>query len=51
LLTRSDTITTVDRAEDVLHSGRARSAATVERMRDLLDDGADVDALLSLADP
>jgi hypothetical protein len=50
LLTRSDTITTVDRAEGVVQSGRARNAATVERMRDLLEDGADVDAVLDLAD-
>ena len=49
LLTRSDTITTVDRAEDVVQSGRARNAATVERMRALVVDGVDVDAVFDLA--
>lgn len=49
LLTRSDTITTVDRAEDIVRSGRARNAATVERMHELLTDGADVDAILELS--
>ncbi|MWG33089.1 phosphotransacetylase family protein [Halomarina oriensis] len=49
LLTRSDTITTVDRAEDVVRSGRARNAATVERMHDLLEEDLDVEALLELS--
>lgn len=49
LLVGSDTITTVDRAEDVVRAGRARDERTVKRMRDLLDDYADVDAILDLA--
>lgn len=48
LLVGSDTITTVDRAEDVVRAGRARDERTVERMRDLLADYADVDAVLDL---
>ncbi|MFC5973381.1 phosphotransacetylase family protein [Halomarina salina] len=50
LLSRSDTITTVDRAEEVVRSGRARNAETVERMRDLVVDGVDVDAVFDLAE-
>ncbi|MFB6171812.1 MAG: phosphotransacetylase family protein [Haloarculaceae archaeon] len=46
LLVQSDTITTVERAEDVVSSGRTRDAETVARMRSLLTDHADVDALL-----
>ena len=42
----SDTLTTVDRAEDVIRSGRTRDARTVEVMRELLETHADVDALL-----
>jgi len=48
LLVRSDTRTTVDRIEEVLTSGRTRTAGTVERMRELLEDGVDLDALLGL---
>ena len=46
LLVQSDTLTTVERAEDVIRSGRTRDAETVERMRELLHDHADVDAIL-----
>jgi BioD-like phosphotransacetylase family protein len=46
LLVRGDTMTTIDRAEGVVRSGRTRDARTVERMRELLADHADVDALL-----
>jgi hypothetical protein len=46
LLVQSDTITTIDRAEDVIRSGRTRDRETVERMGDLLGEHADVDALL-----
>jgi BioD-like phosphotransacetylase family protein len=46
LLVQSDTLTTVERAEDVVRSGRTRDAETVERMRELLHDHADVDAIL-----
>ncbi|UIP01430.1 phosphotransacetylase family protein (plasmid) [Halobaculum sp. CBA1158] len=42
----SDTLTTVDRAEDVIRSGRTRDERTVEVMRDLLETHADVAALL-----
>lgn len=48
LLVRTDTMTTIDRAEDVIRSGRTRDAATVERMRTLLEEYADVDVLLDL---
>jgi len=46
LLVQSDTRTTIDRVEDVLHSGRTRTGEDVERMRALLDSGVDVDAVL-----
>ncbi|MFC4551859.1 MULTISPECIES: phosphotransacetylase family protein [Halorussus] len=46
LLVQSDTLTTVERAEDVVRSGRTRDAETVERMERLLGDHADVDAIL-----
>ncbi|NHN49060.1 phosphotransacetylase family protein [Halostella sp. JP-L12] len=46
LLVQTDTLTTVDRAEDVVRSGRTRDAATVDAMRALLTDHADVDGLL-----
>ena len=46
LLVRSDTLSAVERAEGVVRSGRTRDAETVERMRTLLEDHADVDAIL-----
>ncbi|MFH5798594.1 phosphotransacetylase family protein [Haladaptatus sp. CMAA 1911] len=46
LLVQADTLTTIERAEDVVRSGRTRDEATVERMGELLHDHADVDALL-----
>ncbi|WP_440006535.1 phosphotransacetylase family protein [Halomicrococcus sp. SG-WS-1] len=46
LLVQTDTLTAVERAEDVVRSGRTRNAETVERMRELLHDHADVDSLL-----
>ncbi|WP_135822445.1 phosphotransacetylase family protein [Halostella litorea] len=46
LLVRTDTLTTVDRAEEVVRSGRTRDAGTVEAMRELLSDHADVEGLL-----
>ena len=46
LLVRTDTKTTLDRAEDVVRSGRTRDAETVARMGELLVDYADVDAML-----
>ncbi|WP_254544056.1 phosphotransacetylase family protein [Halomarina pelagica] len=50
LTVQTDTITAVERAEDVLRQGRARSAETVDVMRGLLEDGADVDGMLALAE-
>lgn len=41
-----DTLATVERVEDVVSSGRTRDAHTVDRMRGLLDEHADVDAVL-----
>jgi len=46
LLAPGDTLSVVDRAESVLDGGRARDAGTVDRMRDLLYDHADIDAIL-----
>ncbi|WP_435178333.1 phosphotransacetylase family protein [Halorussus sp. AFM4] len=46
LLVQSDTLTTIERAEDVVRSGRTRDAETVAAMRDLLHDHADVEAIL-----
>lgn len=46
LAVRTDTLTTVERAEDLVKSGRVRDEETVERMRSLLVDHADVEALL-----
>lgn len=46
LLVRTDTMTTIDRAEDIVRRGRTRDAATVERMEELLTDYADIDAIL-----
>jgi BioD-like phosphotransacetylase family protein len=46
LLVETDTLTTVDRAEEVVRSGRTRDAETVATMRSLLADHADVDGLL-----
>jgi len=46
LLVQTDTLTTVDRAEEVVRSGRTRDAETVDAMQALLADHADVDGLL-----
>ncbi|WP_336133513.1 phosphotransacetylase family protein [Natronomonas amylolytica] len=46
LLVRTDTKTTIDRAETVISSGRTRDADTVDRMSELLGDYADIDAML-----
>jgi BioD-like N-terminal domain of phosphotransacetylase len=48
LLVQSDTRTTIDRVEDVLHSGRTRDPDSVARMGELLADGVDVPGLLEL---
>ncbi|MDX1745980.1 MAG: phosphotransacetylase family protein, partial [Halobacteriales archaeon] len=46
LSVRSDTLATVERAENVVRSGRTRNADTVARMRDLLEEHARVDLFL-----
>lgn len=46
LLVNADTLSTVERAEAVVRSGRVRDAETVDRMQSLLAEHADVDALL-----
>ena len=46
LVVNADTLTTLERTEAVISSGRTRDARTVERMRDLLFEHADVDALI-----
>jgi BioD-like phosphotransacetylase family protein len=46
LLVQSDTLTTIERAEDIVRSGRTRDAETVETMRNLLHDHADVEAIV-----
>ncbi|MFB6073229.1 MAG: phosphotransacetylase family protein [Halobacterium sp.] len=43
---QSDTLTTVERAENLVRGGRVRDAETVDVMQTLLHDHADVDALL-----
>lgn len=49
LLVQGNTLTTVERAESVLRSGRVRDAATVDRVRELVTDHADVDTLIDSA--
>lgn len=46
LLVQSDTLTTIERAESIVSSGRTRDAETVDRIQKLLAEHADVDALL-----
>ncbi|MDL5362154.1 phosphotransacetylase family protein [Halalkalicoccus sp. NIPERK01] len=46
MVVRSDTLSTIDRAEDVVRRGRTRSPETVERMGELLDEHADVEAIV-----
>lgn len=46
LSVRTDTLTTVERAEDVVRSGRTRDEETVDRIRTLLSDHAAVDEIL-----
>jgi len=48
LLVDTDTLTAVERAEDVVHDGRTRDAETVATMRELLTDHADVATILDL---
>ncbi|WP_255194230.1 phosphotransacetylase family protein [Natronobeatus ordinarius] len=46
LLVQTETLTTVERAEDVVRSGRTRDERTVAEMESLLVDHANVDAIL-----
>ena len=46
LLSNADTLSTLERAEDVIRGGRTRDEHTVDVMESLLTDHADVDALL-----
>ncbi|ADB60524.1 DRTGG domain protein [Haloterrigena turkmenica DSM 5511] len=46
LSVQTDTLTTVERAEDVVRSGRTRDAETVDRMAELLTDHTAVDSIL-----
>ncbi|MFA9415558.1 phosphotransacetylase family protein [Natrinema sp. HArc-T2] len=46
LSVQTDTLATVERAEDVIRSGRTRDAETVDRMEQLLSDHAAVDSIL-----
>lgn len=46
LSVRSDTLTTIDRAESVVSGGRTRDERTVWRMRELLDDHAEIDTIV-----
>ncbi|WP_435347457.1 phosphotransacetylase family protein [Haloarchaeobius sp. HRN-SO-5] len=46
MVLQSNTITAVERAEDVIRVGRTRNEATVDRMGELLAAHADLDALL-----
>ncbi|WP_336023045.1 phosphotransacetylase family protein [Halobellus salinisoli] len=49
LLATGDTLSVVDRAEAVVNTGRARDEETISRMRRLLHDHADIDAILGSA--
>jgi hypothetical protein len=46
LLVQSDTLTAVERAEDVVRGGRTRDEKTVELMTKLLHEHADTDAII-----
>jgi len=46
LVVQSDTMTTVDRADAVVRSGRARDERTVDRVQELLTAHVDVDGVL-----
>ncbi|MEM4781099.1 MAG: phosphotransacetylase family protein [Halalkalicoccus sp.] len=48
VVVQSDTLSTIDRAEDVVRRGRTRSAKTVERMGELLAEHADSDAIIGV---
>lgn len=46
LVVQSDTLSAVERIEDLISGGRIREASTVEKMRRLLTEHVDVDVLL-----
>jgi uncharacterized protein len=46
MIVRSDTLSTIDRAEDIVRRGRTRSPETVERMGQLLSEHADIEAIV-----
>ncbi|QLG28814.1 phosphotransacetylase family protein [Halorarum halophilum] len=46
LLVSGDTLTTVERAEDVVHNGRTRDEHTIDVMQNLLADQVDTERLL-----
>ena len=46
LAVNTDTVTAIDRAEEIVRGGRTRDVRTVDRMAELLGDHVDVDALI-----
>jgi BioD-like phosphotransacetylase family protein len=50
LLSAADTLSTLERAEDVIRNGRTRDEHTVDVMESLLTEHADVDTLVGTAD-
>ncbi len=46
LMVQTDTLTTIERAEDVVRSGRTRDERTVDEMESLLSDHANLEAIL-----
>ncbi|MFC7204136.1 phosphotransacetylase family protein [Haloferax namakaokahaiae] len=51
LLVNGDTLSVTDRAEDIVSSGRTRDERTVQRMRDLLFEHTDIDAIIGGISP
>ncbi|WP_058828183.1 phosphotransacetylase family protein [Haloferax sp. Q22] len=51
LLVNGDTLSVTDRAEDIVSTGRTRDERTVNRMRDLLYEHADIDAIIGNIEP
>jgi uncharacterized protein len=50
MVVQSDTLSAIDRTEDVVRRGRTRDRETVERMRELLSEHADVESVLGDVD-
>lgn len=48
LSVQTDTRTTIDRIEDSLRTGRIRDPEAIERMETLIEEGVDIESLLSL---